>query len=165
MSLIMKRKSIRQYTEKQISNEDILTMLKSGMQAPSATNQQPWEFVVIKNRNTLDELSKVSRGAWMLAQAPLCIHVFMRDGLNKPDMAPQDLGACVENIMLEATNLGLGSCWIGVFPEEDRVTKIKELLQIKNGTPFANIAIGYPKNEEDVKVRFDESRIHYETVK
>ena len=78
MSVIMKRKSIRQYTKEQVSDENITKMLKSGMQGPSAVNQQPWEFVVVRNRETLDQLSKVSKGAWMLSQAPLCIHVFMR---------------------------------------------------------------------------------------
>lgn len=165
MSLIMKRKSIRQYTKEQVSDENIKQMLISGMQGPSAVNQQPWEFVVIKDRETLERLSEVSKGAWMLSQAPLCIHVIMKDDLVKPDMASQDLGACVQNILLEATNLGLGSCWIGVYPEQDRIEKIRDILHIQEGTPFANISIGHPKEQEEIKVRYDESRVHYEKVK
>lgn len=165
MSLVMKRKSVRKYTNQEVSDEDIRKILTSAMQAPSAVNQQPWEFVVVRNRETLDKLSKVSHGAWMLAQAPLCIHVIMRDeDLKKPDMRTLDLGACIENILLEVTNLGLGACWIGVYPEEDRIPKIREILNIRKGTPFANIAIGHPVQKEEVEVRFDESRVHYEKV-
>ncbi len=164
MSLMMKRKSVRQYTTEPVSDEDIKTMLISAMQAPSAGNQQPWEFVVIKDRTTLDLLSKVSNGAWMLTQAPLCIHVIMKDDMKKQNMASQDLGACVQNILLEATNLGLGTCWIGVYPEEERMEKIKDILHIKEGTPFANIAIGHPKTQEEISVRYDELRIHFEKV-
>lgn len=164
MSLIMQRKSIRQYTNEPVSDEDINKILTSAMQSPSAMNQQPWEFVVVRKRETLDNLSKVSTGAWMLSQAPLCIHVIMKDDVKKPAMRSQDLGACVQNILLEVVNLGLGACWIGVYPEQDRISKIREILNIKEGTPFANIAIGHPKEKEEVKVRFDANRVHYEKV-
>lgn len=165
MSIVMQRKSVRQYTNEAVSDEDIKKILTSAMQAPSACNQQPWEFVVVRERETLDKLSKVSTGAWMLSQAPLCIHVIMRDDAVRPDMRSQDLGASIQNILLEVVNLGLGACWIGVYPEEDRIPKIREILNIKEGTPFANIAIGHPKEKTEVIVRFDESRVHYEKVK
>lgn len=164
MSLMMNRKSVRKFTEQKISKEDILTILKSAMQAPSAGNQQPWDFIVIEDKDTLAKLSEVHSGAWLLKDAPLCIHILMRENLAKGAMAPQDLGACAQNILLEAVNLGLGGCWVGVYPLEDRVLKVKEILRIKNGIPFANIAIGYPLKDADVQVRFDESRIHYEMM-
>ncbi|AIO19620.1 FMN reductase [Candidatus Izimaplasma bacterium HR1] len=165
MSLVMQRKSCRKYTEEPVSDEDIKKLLTSAMQAPSAHNQQPWEFVVVRDRETLDKLSKVSTGAWMLAQAPLCISVVMRDTEFDVDMRQQDMGASVQNILLEAVNLGLGACWIGAYPIEERMIQLNEILNLKDLTPFANISIGHPTKTEEVKVRFDESRIHYEKVK
>lgn len=162
MSLLMKRKSVRQYTTETISDEHIKTMLKSAMQAPSAGNKQPWEFIVVKNRETLDKLSEISKGAWMLSQAPLCITVVLKDSAKYPQMAQQDCAAATENILLEAVNLGLGAVWIGVYPIEERYHKVNEILTIKDGNAFCNIAIGHPKNETEITVRYDESKVHYE---
>lgn len=162
---MMKRKSIRQYTEKKVSKQHITLLLQSAMQAPSATNQQPWEFVVVEDRETLNKLSEVSRGAWMLSQAPLCITVVMQEGGRAPGMKPQDCAAATQNILLEAENLGLGAVWIGVYPIEERTTAINKILNIKEGTAFANIAIGHPQESKDVEVRYDETRVHYNKVK
>jgi len=165
MSIMMKRNSIRQYTNDLISDEDITKLLRSAMQAPSACNQQPWEFVVVKNRKTLENLSLVSKGAWMLSRAPLCITVIIKNEGKAPQMAQQDCAAATENILLEAVNLDLGAVWIGVYPIEDRYNKVNEILNIQEGNAFCNIAIGHPKSDSEVSVRFDKSRIHYESVK
>ena len=164
MSLVMKRKSIRQYKDKQVGKEVIEKLLTSAMQAPSANNQQPWEYVVVQERETLDKLSKVSRGAWMLSQAPLCITVIMKQDGKSPMMAPQDCAASVQNILLEAVNQGLGAVWIGVYPIEERTSQVNEILGIKEHTAFANIAIGYPKDEYEISKRYDPKRVHFEKV-
>ena len=164
MSLVMKRKSIRQYTNDLVSDEHITKLLTSAMQAPSACNQQPWEFVVVKNRESLDKLSLVSNGAWMLSEAPLCITVIIKEEGKAPQMAQQDCAAATENILLEAVNLGLGAVWIGVYPIVERYTKVNEILNIQDGNAFCNIAIGHPKSDSEVMVRYDKSRVHYESV-
>jgi nitroreductase len=164
MSLMMKRNSVRQYTDALVSDEHITAMLTSAMQAPSACNQQPWEFVVVKNRETLDKLSVISTGAWMLAQAPLCISVIIKETGKAPLMAQQDCAAATENILLEAVNLGLGAVWIGVYPIEDRYHKVNEILNVQEGNIFCNIAIGHPKSETSIAVRYDKSKIHFEKV-
>ncbi len=165
MSLVMKRYSVREFTDEIVTDDQVKTMLTSAMQAPSANNQQPWEFVVVTDKELLKEMSTVSRGAWMLENAPLCITVIMKETEKSPMMRQQDCGAAVENILLEAVNLGLGAVWIGVYPIEERYTKINKLLNIKEGTAFANIAIGHPKNKKEINVRYDESRVHYNKVK
>jgi len=165
MSLLMQRKSVRQYTNESIPDELIEKLLTSAMQAPSANNQQPWEFVVVKKRETLDKLSVISKGAWMLSQAPLCITVIIKEDGKSPIMAQQDCAAATQNILLEAVNLGLGAVWIGVYPIEERYHKVNEILNIKGKNAFCNIAIGYPKSETPISIRFDKSRIHYESVK
>lgn len=161
MSIMMKRKSIRSYTDEPVSKDMITTLLQSAMQAPSANNQQPWDFIVIEDKDTLVKLSKTSRGAWMLADAPLNIVVVMRDGGRSPLMKQQDCAAAVQNILLEAEQLGLGAVWIGVYPLEERYTYINELLGITEGCAFAQIAIGHPSEDKPVTPRYDESRIHY----
>ena len=135
------------------------------MQAPSANNQQPWQFIVVQQRDTLNKLSQVSRGAWMLSQAPLCITVVMTEDGKSPKMAPQDCAAAVENILLEAVEQGLGAVWIGVYPIEERTSKVNEILDITKGTAFANISIGYPTKEAEIVKRFDPTRVHYEKMK
>ena len=165
MSLVMRRKSVRQYTDEEVSDEDIKKLLTSAMQAPSAFHQLIWEFVVVKNKETLEQLSKVSTGAWMLAQAPLCITVVMMDNGKAEHMSPQDCAAATENILLEAVNLGLGATWIGVYPVAERGPKVNEILNIKGGKAFCNIVIGHPLKEEEVIVRYDESKVHYEKMR
>lgn len=164
MSVVMQRKSVRRYTDKLVSDENIKELMIAAQQAPSANNQQPWEFVVVTNKDTLTHLSKASGGAWMLADAPLGIIVVMKDDGKSPLMKPQDCGAAVENILLRAVELGLGAVWIGVYPLEDRMNYVNKALHITRGTAFAQIAIGYPADDKPVSVRFDPSRVHYETM-
>ncbi len=162
MSLLLKRSSIRSFTNQVIGKEEITALLKAAMQAPSANNQQPWEFIVVDDRELLDKLSTASRGAWMLKDVNLAIVPLILKGEKSPHFAVQDLAAATENILLEATNLGIGSVWIGVYPLEDRVKFISEVLNIKNDVnPFCMIALGYPNNVRDIKIRYDEERVHY----
>ncbi len=163
MSLLLKRKSIRHYNDQPISDSTITELLKAAMQAPSANNQQPWEFIVVDNPSLLDQLSKTSRGAWMLKDVKRAIVVVMTETEKSPVMAPQDCAAATQNILLRATELDLGAVWIGVYPREERFTHVDELLHITNGHAFSMIALGYPKKEETVKLRYDDSRVHYNT--
>lgn len=160
MSLMMKRKSIRKYTNEEISDEVIYTLIKSGMQAPSACNQQPWEFVIIDDKNILNSLSKISSGAWMLGTVNKAIAVVMTETEASPLMREQDCAAATQNILLEATNQDLGACWIGIYPKKDRMQVANQLLNVPSDkTVFSLISIGVPLNEETVNIRFDKSRI------
>ena len=162
MSLLLERKSIRNFTDKAIEKEVIEKLLKAAMQAPSAHNQQPWEFIVVDDRTLLDELSLASSGAWMLKNVNVAIVPIIVPTEASPRFAVQDMAACTQNILLEATNLGLGSVWIGVYPLEERVNHIEKVLNIKDSKhPFSMIALGYPKYEKETKIRYDESRVHY----
>ena len=162
MSLLLERKSIRNFTDEPVEKEKITALLKAAMQAPSAHNQQPWEFIVVDDRAILDELSKASTGAWMLKNVNVAIVTLLIPTEASPHFAVQDMAAATENILLEATNLGLGSVWIGVYPLDERVNYIEKVLNIKNGIdPFSMIALGYPKYEKETKIRYQESRIHH----
>lgn len=162
MSLLLERRSVRNFTDQVVTKEVIDQLLKAAMQAPSAHNQQPWEFIVVDDRLLLDELSLASTGAWMLKNVSVAIVPLIIETEASPHFAVQDMAAATENILLEATNLGLGSVWIGVYPLEERVNHIEKVLNIKGSKhPFSMIALGYPKYDKDVKIRYNESRVHY----
>lgn len=162
MSLLLKRKSIRKYTDTLVSKEDIMALLHAGMQAPSAKNQQPWDFIVVDDKTLLKQLSQTSPGAWMLEQAPVAIIPMIRETDKAPHFAQQDLAAVTQNILLEATNLNLGAVWIGIYPLQERVTYVETVLNIKGSTkPFSIIAIGHTEDHEFPKSRFDESRVFW----
>lgn len=157
------RRSIRQYDKRLIEREKIEKLLKAAMQAPSAANQQPWEFIVVENQETLQRLSKAHLYATPMKEAALGIIVLSReDRLVYPQYWQQDLAAATENILLEAVELGLGAVWMGIAPEEDRMAYIKELFALPQGVkPFAMLAVGYSSNNKFID-RFDASKIHYE---
>ncbi len=161
MSLCLKRRSVRNFHTTAIEDTKIEALFKSAMQAPSARNQQPWEFYVIKNPTLLKKLATVSNGARHLDGAPLGILALMRKAVPAPDMCSQDLSAATQNILLEATNQALGAVWIGVYPKADRLKKVAEIIDIPESlTPFCLIALGYPATDASPKpLRYDISRI------
>lgn len=162
MSLIMKRNSVRNFLDKPVPKELVIKLLESGMQAPSANNQQPWEFIVVDDRDIINELIKATVGSRPLNTATLCIIPMIKPGDKSPLFNVQDLSAATENILLEATNLGLGGVWIGVYPHEERCSHIEKVLNITGDIrPFCMIAIGYPQNMRPIVKRYDESRVHY----
>ncbi len=166
MSLPLQRKSIRKFIPAEIQDETIERLMMSAMQAPSATNQQPWAFIVIKNKTILEKLSQISKGAWPLKDAPLGILTLMKENVNRPLMAPQDLAASTQNLLLEATHMNLGAVWIGVYPKEERIGAIKDIIDIDEGlTPFSLVALGYPDDSVSLHVnyRFDPSK--YKVIK
>lgn len=162
MNVMQKRNSIRKYTNQAVEEEKVKELLKSAMQSPSAKNQQPWEFIVCNDQKLLKRMSEASKGSWPLSEAPLAIVTVMKPTDYSPHYAVQDMSAATQNILLEATNLGLGAVWIGCYPLEERTSLIKSVLQIPEPyEPFSVIAIGYPDEKREIQVRFDEHRIHY----
>ena len=163
--IINTRRSIRVYQEKDVSDEDIMKILKAGMQAPgSRLGAEPWEFVVIRNKETLLKLSEIKPRVKTAPVAILLVANIER-ALYKAHWQ-QDMSAAAENMLLEAVNLGLGGLWNGVAPTEETMQKVADLfgLDNENHVPFCVITIGYPAEgwENKFMDKFDESRIHYE---
>ena len=130
------------------------------MQAPSAKNQQPWDYIVVDDRVLLDKLSTMHQGSWPLKTATLAIIPVLRESDKSPLMTVQDISASVENILLEAVNLELGAVWIGVYPLPERINHISSIFDFpKENTPFAILAIGHPLKDKALTKRYDESRI------
>jgi nitroreductase len=162
MKAIRARRSIRRFTSEPVSDEVIKSLLEAAMSAPSAGNQQPWEFVVIMDRKILDEIPKVHPYAQMCKQAPAAILVCGNlERESHRGFWVQDCSAATQNILIAATEKGLGSVWCGVYPREDRVRGLRKLLAIPDQIiPLALIPIGHPAEKKPPSDRFDPARIH-----
>lgn len=164
--IINTRRSIRKYLDKAVSDEDILKIIKAGMQAPgSRLGAEPWEFVIIKNKDTLAKLGEIKP---RVTDAPVAIVLVANiERAFYKQVWQQDMGAAAENMLLETVNLGLGGLWNGVAPDEERMAKIGEIIgigDITNTKPYCIITVGYPAEgwENKFMDKFDEERIHHE---
>jgi len=165
MNSIFIRRSVRTFFQKEIEGEKIEKILRAAMQAPSAANQQPWEFLVVKGKENLHNLSKYNPYAASLKNAAVGIIVLgNKQRMMFPEHWQQDLGAATQNILLEAVELGLGAVWFGTAPNNSRMKYIQDLFNLnENLQPYSVIGLGYPKDGH-AKVffdRFDEARIRY----
>lgn len=162
MNNIYSRVSIRKYQDRPVEKEKTEAILRAAMQAPSACNQQPWEFYVVTNKEKLEALSKASPYAGMTKNAPVAIvSAYRKEGI-VPPYNQIDMSIAMENLWLETDAQGLGGVWIGIAPLEDRMKAVEEILDIPDTMrAFAIFAYGYPAEERKQQDRFDESRIHY----
>lgn len=158
---ILQRRSIRKYTSESIDDATITALLKAAMAAPSASNRSPWHFVVIKNRQQLDSLADAHPYGKMLYSAPLCIAVCGDTAVSELYWV-QDCSAATENLLLAATSLDLGGVWLGVYPRQERITQVKNILLLPPQViPLNLIAIGHPAEKKDARTQYSDSRIHY----
>ena len=168
MSNIFDRTSVRKYTDEKVSPEQIELLLKAAMAAPSARNVQPWEFLVVQEKSTLIKMAEFIAAGQMLKGAAAAIVVCADtakefETLKGKNYWIQDCSAATQNIMLEATELGLGSVWLGTFPKEEVIIPLKELFNLpENIMPVTVISIGYPDGEVHPKDKFDKTKIHFE---
>ncbi len=162
LDAIFTRRSIRSFTDERVSEADLHDLLKAGMQAPSARNEQPWHFVVIDDRDLLHAIPEFHPHSKMLYEAPLAILVCSDRKLEtKRASWLQDCSAAAENILLASHAKGLGGVWLGIFPDAERVKGMQELLSLPEDVrPVALLAIGHPAVEVEPEDRFKESRVH-----
>ncbi|MDY0109510.1 MAG: nitroreductase family protein [Candidatus Krumholzibacteria bacterium] len=160
---ILTRRSIRTYLDQPVSDEHIEILLRAGMAAPSAGNQQVWEFVVIDDRALLEAIPTAHPYAQMCAKAPLCIAVCADPSREKySGFWVQDCSAATQNILLAAHALGLGAVWLGIAPGGDRAHQVADLLKLPAGIePLALIAVGYPDEALDPDDRYDPDKTHH----
>ena len=152
MSNILNRRSIRAYTSKQIVRDDIIKILTAASWAPSGNNLQPWRFSVVTNSELIEKLSSLTIYHKWVQGAPCLIAVFL-DTKIIDDKIPniylkhvQSIGASIQNMLLAAYEIGLGTCWIGeILKNEDEV---KKLIGVKNDLQLmAVISVGYPSKD------------------
>jgi len=144
--VLLKRRSIRRYKDTPIPREKILKILEAARIAPSASNKQPWHFIVVENKETIKQLAK---SEWA-AKAPLMI-VALADPEASPNWCSNDLGIAFEHIALAATNLGLGTCWMGQTGREDLIRKLLDIPEKLR--PVAVMPIGEPDETPAPKER------------
>ena len=161
MDTIYRRRSIRKYTNESVDDEAMMAVIKAGMNAPSAGNQQPWQFVIIDQRPLLDKITEIHPYAQMLHEAPAAILVCGDLSLEKhTGYWVQDCSAAVQNMLLEIVDQGLGGVWLGVYPRDDRVSGLRRLCGIPEGiVPFALIAVGHPGESKKLKNEFHGERV------
>ena len=162
---IHSRKSVRQYTEEPVSAEQIETLLRAAMAAPTAVNFQPWRFVVVSEREELDAMAEALPYAKMLKQAPLAIIVCGEttwfEGRENP-FWQQDCSAATQNLLLAAEAIGLGAVWTAVYPDPERTQKVSEFLNLPSTVkPLCTIPIGHPAGENKPKDKWKPENIHY----
>jgi len=159
---IQGRRSIRQYTDQSVAEDVVEAVLRAAMAAPSAGNEQPWHFVVIDDRKTLDAIPDYHPYSAMLKQAPLAICVCGDLRLEKYEgYWVQDCSAATQNLLLAVHAKGFGAVWLGLYPIEERVIKTRELLGLPQQViPLGVIAIGHPAEDKGPADRYDAARVH-----
>jgi nitroreductase len=162
MNAIFERVSIRKYQNKPVEKEKLDQLMKAAMAAPSAGNQQPWEFYIITDRELLKRLADVSPYSGCMANAAAAIvPCYYSSGLPLQEYAQIDCSIASENILLEAVNLGLGAVWLGIAPEEERMQQVEKILNIPAElTAFSLISCGYPAESRRQQDRYDGKRVH-----
>ncbi len=162
MDAIFSRRSIRKYTKEAVPEDIINQLLEAAMSAPSAGNEKLWHFIVVNDRQILDEIPKYHPYADALRQAPLAIVVC--GDLNLEILEGfwlQDCSAATENMLIAAQAKGLGAVWLAIYPRQERVVVIQKLLGLPSHIiPLCVVAIGYPAEKKSSENRFDPSRIH-----
>ncbi len=168
LQTIITRRSIRKYVDLPISEDHVQWMLRAGMNAPSGGNEQPWEFLVITDRDKLKKVPEFHPHSKMLQGAALAILVVADPAKVKYEgelkqLWIQDCSAATQNILLAAHSLSLGAVWLAVYPVPIRVNGMRELFSIPEElVPFSMISIGYPVEQKQAADRYDETRIHRE---
>lgn len=162
---IMTRTSIRQFTAQPVSDEQVETLLRCGLAAPTAVNAQPWEFVVVRDRAILDTLGQ--RYPNTRISENVSVAIVPCGNLEKtfkpaPDFWIQDVSAATENILLAAHAMGLGAVWTGVYPT-DKVAPVQALLNLpEHIVPLCIIPVGYPAEDPAPKDKYKPEIIHYD---
>lgn len=163
LDYILDRRSIRRFTDQKIDNEKIKIILTAAMYAPSAVNMQPWHFVVIDDPSMMEKIMEIHPYARMLQTASHAVVVCGDEHLQHDDgYWVVDCGAATQNLLLAAQTLGLGSCWVGLHPREERKTSFSRLLHLpSNVKPFALVALGYPEEHKPRPERFHAEKVRY----
>jgi len=168
---ILMRKSVREYSDKPISDEALEMILKAGQAGPSARNRRDWHFIVIKKAETLQKMAGATgpRVSMPLLNAKMAILVCGDKSSSAGDFWEVDCSIAAQNMILAAYELGIGACWIGTFPDEERMQNHKFLFKLPDHiAPHSIITFGYPKDEthffdiKEDKPILEKEKIHFE---
>lgn len=150
LELILKRRSIREYLDKEIPDSDIEKILRAGLSSPSACNKMPWHFIVVKDKELIHKMSIANgRSGIPLYNAPLAILVCIdknKELEHAREYSIIDCAIAEENMVLAALSLGIGSCYFGTWPQEDKIKNQRAIFNLSdNLIPHMILSFGYPK--------------------
>jgi nitroreductase len=157
---IYDRRSIRKYKTDAIDEKSIRQIVEAAMFAPTARNLQPWHFIIVDDRSILNKIMGIHPYVSMLENAPIAI-VVCGDTSISQDYYQIDCAAATQNMLLAAKELGLGSCWCGIYPREERIELFEKLFELsENIKPFSLVIIGVPDEQKPRPIRYRKDRIH-----
>lgn len=162
--VLLKRRSVRKFTEEPVSDEMIEEVLHAAMSGPSACNKKPWEFYVVTNAVKLEELKGASKFTKFSAKLAIivCGNLTRALPLQMSEYWIQDCSAATENILLRVTDLGLGAVWCGMHPQKGAKKRVQQMLGIPaTQVPLNIIFIGHPAEEPEARDQYEEERVHY----
>jgi nitroreductase len=159
---ILKRRSIRAYTDSPVSDAQVDALLRAAMAAPSANDVRPWAFVVVRDAERRNALAKIHQWSSMCANAPLVIAV-----IGDPEASPhwvEDCSAATENLLLAVAGLDLGAVWVAIYPHPDREARVRQILSIpERFRVLCLLPVGQPAETKPPRTRYEESKVHYDT--
>lgn len=164
MKEIFSRRSVRRFTPEQVSDQDLELLLRAAMRAPSAGNQQPWEFIVVKDKERMKQIQSFHIYSKPLDTAPCAVAVCGNTTRQRhKDFWIQDCSAAIQNLLLEAEHLGLGAVWMGVYPIEERVQGCKALFGLPETViTLGIVALGHPAEHPAPLDTYLPERVHFE---
>lgn len=168
VNLILNRRSIRKYTDQHIDDETLHTILRAGMSGPTCANTRDWSFLVVRDKETLNKMADANgRPAGPLRTCDVGILVLgdlERAFQHAKEYWVIDGSIAAQNMILAAKDLGIGSVWLGTWPQMDRVEKQRELFNLPETViPHSIIAFGYPAEEKTGEhPDYEESQVHFE---
>lgn len=164
LEAILTRRSVRKYGEEPVGDESVTTLLRAAMAAPSAGNQQPWHFIVVRDRALLEGIAAFHPYGAMTREAPLAIVVCADLELEqRPGFWVQDCAAATQNLLLAAHALGLGAVWLGIHPRPERIEATRALFGLPHQViPLAIVPIGHPAESPAPVDRYNPRRVHFD---
>ena len=163
MEALLTRRSIRKYTNQPVPEQLVKHLLEAAMCAPSARNQQAWQYLVIRDKARLAELQQVHPNVPSSGAALAIVVCGDTAAETAPGYWVQDCSAATQNLLLAAHASGLGGVWSGVYPREEKVAALRRLFALpEHVVPLSVIAIGYPAESKGRQERYDTKKVHFD---
>ncbi|NCB47719.1 nitroreductase family protein [bacterium] len=166
LKIIHQRKSVRNFEEKPVTKEQFETLVRAAMAAPTARNSQPWQFIVVDDREKLNKMAEGLPYAKMLEKAAgavvVCGDIKIATDLGVEKLWEHDCSAATQNLLLAAESMGLGAVWTAAHPYEERVNVVKDVLSLPDGIiPLCVVPVGYPTGVDKPKDKWKPERLHW----
>ena len=167
LNALFARRSIRQYEEKPVPEERVRDVLEAAMAAPSAVAKDPWHFIILQDPEARDRLADGLPNGPHLRDAPAAVVVcgdLDRGHRGEESFLLQDCSAAIENLLLAASMLGLGTCWLGIHPSPERIQHVRDLCRLPERVlPVSAITLGWPAEDPPPRTRYRDDAVHWGT--